>query len=774
MPIKKKHTNMAGLSLQAKIMLFIGVTILITIGISTFLYVKDLRKNYLEAIEWRSVTLAQSIHSDIRSRYNTFGALADTRLILESAYLQCRKLYDANRKMHVSFICILNKAGDIIIHNDKAFWGKRFEQPILIAALASQQIKTILIEEHYHTLIPVFSGEDVYLGSIDVGFPKHGVDQKVMHTVQNAIVLYLVLSLAIFFPVWLFIRRFVSKPIGSLIEATSDIAKGDLFRDMHVDHTQEFRNLSISLTHMRDSIRRIMDDLEKRNQEVKALIACSPVALFSISLEGRVAIWTASAERLSGWQAHEVIGSPLPTLPQDEEEKFDVLCARVCQGREIMGHELLQKQKDGTLFPASLSSAPIRDSKGKIIGVMGALEDISERVEREKAHQDVQEQLLQAQKIESVGRLAGGVAHDYNNMLGVILGYAELILEDLNPDDPKCANIEQIIKATNRSADITRQLLAFARKQTISPQLLNLNDRVENMLKMLCRLIGEDIELKWIPKKKLGLVNMDMTQIDQILANICINARDAMKNGGTIIIETRSVEIKEDYCSDHPGFKPGNFICLTITDTGTGMNKDILKNIFEPFFTTKGKSEGTGLGLSTVYGIVKQNNGFINVYSEPRSGTTFNIYIPRHSGEIQKPLPVKPRDVHTGKGETVLLVEDEPSILELGKHLLETMGYQVLAAHTPVLALELARGSKDPIQILITDVILPGMNGRELSEQLHSLFPDTKVLFMSGYTANVIAHRGVLYDGVNFIQKPFSKNELAAKVREVLDSPSHP
>lgn len=763
-----------GQSLQTKIMLFIGMTILVTVGISTFLYVKDLRKNYLEAVEWRSVTLAQSIHSDIHSRYNTFGALADTRLILESAYLQCKKLYDANQDMNVSFISVLNKAGDIIIHNDKELWGKRIEQPLLISALALQRIKTVLIGENYHTLIPVFSGADGYLGTIDVGFPKQGMDRKIFHTIQNAIVLCLVLSLAIFFPVWLFIRRFVSQPIGTLIEATSDIAKGDLSRDMFVNHTQEFKNLSVSLTHMRDSIRRIMEDLENRNQEVKALIACSPVALFSINPEGKVLIWTTSAERLSGWKSHEVTGLPLPTLPEDEQEPFNNLCSRVCQGEEVMGYELLQIQKDGTVFPASLSSAPIRDNNGKIIGVMGALEDITERVEREKAHEDIQEQLIQAQKMESVGRLAGGVAHDYNNMLGVIQGYAELVLDDLNQDDPKYSDMEQIIKASKRSADITRQLLAFARKQTISPKVQDLNNRVEVMLKMLRRLIGEDIELEWLPQRKLGLVKMDMTQIDQILVNICINARDSMKNGGMLIIETKSVEITEDYCIDHPYFKPGNFIRLTITDTGIGMNKEIVKNIFEPFFTTKGKGEGTGLGLSTVYGIVKQNNGFINVYSEPGSGTTFNVYIPQHSGEIQKNLPERPTDVLTGKGELVLLVEDEPSLLELGKQFLETLGYQVLAAQTPILALELAGVSQDPIQLLMTDVILPGMNGRELSEQIQSRYPDIKVLFMSGYTANVIAHHGVLYDGVNFIQKPFSKHELASKVREILDGPWEP
>jgi signal transduction histidine kinase len=435
-----------------------------------------------------------------------------------------------------------------------------------------------------------------------------------------------------------------------------------------------------------------------------------------------------------------------------------------------MGLEIRQKRRDGSVFYGSVSFAPIWVADNSIAGVMGTVEDVSDRIEREKAHQKIQAQLLQAQKMESVGRLAGGVAHDYNNTLGVILGYAELMLESLDPDDPKHQDLQQIIKATLSSADITRQLLAFARKQTIAPKVLDLNRQVENLLKMLRRLIGENIELEWIPQANLGMVKMDPIQIDQILANLCVNARDAIEDTGKISIETRSVTVDEDYCRSHPEFRPGEFVCLTVSDTGSGIDEKILENIFEPFFTTKGKREGTGLGLSTVYGIVKQNNGFINVYSEPGKGTTFSIYLSRQWGEpAQEPGRNGIKATH-GKGETVLLVEDDAAILEISKQILENLGYRVISSQNTEEAIARAWENKERLNLLITDVIMPTMNGLELANHIKSFCPDLKVIYMSGYTANVIAHRGILDDNVHFLQKPFSKNDVAKKVRSVLDA----
>jgi PAS domain S-box-containing protein len=385
--------------------------------------------------------------------------------------------------------------------------------------------------------------------------------------------------------------------------------------------------------------------------------------------------------------------------------------------------------------------------------------------EREK----MEAQLIQAQKMEAVGRLAGGVAHDFNNMLNVILGYAEMALLKLEPASPIQAYLREISKAGLRSADLTRQLLAFARKQTIAPKVLDLNDTVAGMLKMLMRLIGEDIDLLWKPAANLWPVNLDPAQIDQILANLVVNARDAIAGVGRITIETGTAEFEQAYSHRHEGIIPGRYVLLAVSDNGCGMDKETLARLFEPFFTTKEVGKGTGLGLATVYGIVKQNSGFINVYSEPGTGTTFRIYLPRHESEqavAEERIPAV--EAPTGT-ETVLLVEDEASLLDLGTLLLEDLGYTVLPAAGPNHALRLADEYAGEIDLLLTDVIMPDMSGSDLCKEIATRRPNLRCLYMSGYTAEAVAHHGVLHEGVHFLQKPFSVQDLAAKLREALD-----
>ncbi len=393
---------------------------------------------------------------------------------------------------------------------------------------------------------------------------------------------------------------------------------------------------------------------------------------------------------------------------------------------------------------------------------------IAERKEAEEGRKKLEEQYRQAQKMESVGRLAGGVAHDFNNMLGVILGHTEMALDEMDPADPFFSGLKEIHKAASRSADLTRQLLAFARKQTISPKVLDLNETIEGTLKMLRRLIGEDINLAWLPGASVLPVKVDPSQIDQILANLCVNARDAITDVGKVAIETGNATFDETYCAAHPGFMPGEYVLLAVSDDGCGMDKETLDMLFEPFFTTK--KEGTGLGLATVYGIVKQNDGFINVYSEPGDGTTIKLYLRRHMGKAEQVEEERPAEPANRGNETILLAEDEPAILKLTTVMLERQGYTVLAASTPGEAIRLAEEHTGKIHLLMTDVVMPEMNGRELAKKLLRLYPDIRRLFMSGYTANVIAHRGVVDEGVDFIQKPFAMQDLAAKVREVLDS----
>ncbi|MCF8026264.1 MAG: PAS domain S-box protein [Desulfobacteraceae bacterium] len=398
--------------------------------------------------------------------------------------------------------------------------------------------------------------------------------------------------------------------------------------------------------------------------------------------------------------------------------------------------------------------------------------DITQRKQAEDEREKLQSQLLQAQKLESVGRLAGGVAHDFNNMLTIINGYAEMMTAEISPSEPLYDNALQIHEAGKRSAVIVSKLLAFARKQTISPEVMNLNDNVASMLKMLQRLIGENINLLWKPGQHLWLVKMDYSQLDQILVNLVVNASDAIAEIGKITIETKNVEFDQQYCDAHTGFVPGQFVMLAVSDSGCGMEKDVLDNLFEPFFTTKEIGKGTGLGLPTVYGIVKQNKGFINVYSEPGQGTTLRIYLPRHvegavalDGENQEQYP-------PGNGETVLVLEDEVSVLNLAKTMLEKLGYKVLPASSVHKALALVQSCDGAIDLLLTDVVMPERNGRDFANQVNSLYPGIKTLFMSGYTADAIVRQGILEDGVHYIQKPFSIKELAIKVRKAIEEES--
>ena len=411
-----------------------------------------------------------------------------------------------------------------------------------------------------------------------------------------------------------------------------------------------------------------------------------------------------------------------------------------------------------------------RDNTGANTRVMGVIRDITSEKKADQERRKLEAQLYKSQKLESVGRLAGGVAHDFNNILSVIIGYAELAVEDLRPGDPLHDDLTEIVHAAQRSRDITRQLLAFARKETIAPRVLDLNQTVANLLKMLRRLIGEDIDLAWQPAPELWPVKMDPSQVDQILANLCVNARDAIEDVGKVTIETDAVTIDAAYCTDHPEFKPGDFVVLAVSDDGAGMDQETLGSIFEPFFTTKSVGRGTGLGLATVYGIVRQNEGFINVYSEPGEGTSLRIYLPRHAGDMAAQQPPTVETAVEGHGETVLVVEDDPAILKLTARILKPLNYTVLEACSPGKAIEMAQACGEAIHLLVTDVVMPDMNGRELSEALTRTHPNLKTLFMSGYTADVIAHRGVLDSDAHFIHKPFSRKELATKVREALAS----
>jgi two-component system cell cycle sensor histidine kinase/response regulator CckA len=502
---------------------------------------------------------------------------------------------------------------------------------------------------------------------------------------------------------------------------------------------------------------------EERERLLSAIEQTGEIVIIT-DPDGSIRYVNPAFTRTSGYSREDVAGRN-PRILKSGQQDYAFYCdlwQTISSGRSWKGR-IVNKRKDGTLYTEDATISPVCDESGRILNYVAVKRDVTDNLK-------LQAQLQQAQKMESVGRLAGGVAHDYNNMLTVILGRTELALSKVERGQPLHTDLTEIHAAAKRSSKITRQLLAFARKQTIAPKVLDLNETVGGMIQMLRRLIGENIDLLWKPGATCRPVWMDPSQIDQILANLCVNARDAITGVGKIIIETSEATFDDAYCADHPGFVPGEYVLLSVSDDGCGMDKATLAKIFEPFFTTKKAGQGTGLGLATVYGIVKQNNGFINVYSEPGSGTTIMIYLAPHTGYIEHAESAGIPDMPAGNGETIIIVEDEAAIRELTQQMLETLGYKTLVAGTPSEALHLADAHAGNISLLLADVVMPEMDGRELAHQMLAVYPDTKTLFMSGYTANVIAHRGVLDNGVAFIQKPFSMGDLAVKIRAVLDA----
>ncbi len=410
-----------------------------------------------------------------------------------------------------------------------------------------------------------------------------------------------------------------------------------------------------------------------------------------------------------------------------------------------------------------------RADDGTPLRFVGTHTDITDRKRAEEEHDKLQAQLHQSQKMESVGRLAGGVAHDFNNMLAVILSRSELLLMGTPKDHSSYEEIEEIIKVAKRSAGLTSQLLAFARRQSIVPEILDLNDAVTRTLSMLRYLIGENVDLIWRPGTDVWPVEMDPGQVDQILANLCVNARDAIAGHGSVVIETRNVDSKATEVGGRAGLLPSSYVELTVRDDGCGMDPDVLANIFEPFFTTKATGQGTGLGLSTVYGIVRQNDGFIEVESTPQAGSTFHIFLPRYQGAVGQHTLEPTSALPEGHGETILLVEDEASLLVTARSMLDKLGYNVLAAASPKEALQQLSNDTE-VDLLLTDVVMPGMNGRELAERVCQMQPGIRVLFMSGYAPDAVLETSNLGTGVRYIQKPFTIKAMATSLRWALTS----
>ena len=514
--------------------------------------------------------------------------------------------------------------------------------------------------------------------------------------------------------------------------------------------------------------------LHESESRFRAIFEQAAIGMADSSLETRFIRVNQRFCEIMGYSREELLGLTFREITHpDDLARDEQQVAQLLRG-ELSSFTVEKRylRKDGGVVWANLLLSLLRSPSGDPLHFVAVVEDITGQKRAEDERRQLERQLLQAQKMESVGRLAGGVAHDFNNHLAVINGYCAMLLGELGPDGPLREQVGEILLAGNRAATLTQQLLAFSRKQVAEPRVISLNDVVAEAGKMLSRLIGDDVEIVTHFDSGLGSVMADPSQMNQVLMNLAINARDAMPDGGRIIIETLYTDLDEGYAAQHAGVEPGPYVLLSITDTGLGMTQEVMQHIFEPFFTTKGVGVGTGLGLSTVYGIVKQAGGWIWVYSEPGKGSTFKVYLPRVGG-APEPLSAPVSAAETLRGtETVLVVEDQPEVRRLTLAVLRNHGYRLLEAANGSQALSLCEQYPEPIHLLITDVVMPGMTGRELAMRLVALRPSLKTLYTSGYTANAIVHEGVLDPDVAYLPKPFSPAQLAAKVREVLLEPA--
>jgi PAS domain S-box-containing protein len=501
-------------------------------------------------------------------------------------------------------------------------------------------------------------------------------------------------------------------------------------------------------------------------RQLAALVEASEDAIIGSAPDGTILSWNAGAERLYGYSAAEAVGRPATLLaPPDRVGEVIGQLAALRAGRSLRPLETVRLRKDGTPVHVSLSAAPLRGPDGSVVGASSIARDITGR-------RALEERLRQAQKMEAVGRLAGGVAHDFNNLLTVINGCGELLQRELPPDGSAAVLLRELRRAGERAAGLTRQLLAFSRKQVLHPVPLGLNDVVREMADLLRRLTGEDVALDVKLGPALGCVRVDPGQIEQVLLNLVVNARDATPPGGKVTVATADAEVDEAAALPHPDARPGPYVVLSVGDTGCGMDEATRARIFEPFFTTKGPGKGTGLGLAVVHGIVQQSGGFIDVQSAEGRGSTFRVHLPRLDAGVVPDAPAAAELHMPGGSETVLVAEDEDGVRWIERLVLASCGYAVLEARDAEEALRLAGRHAGPLHLLVTDVVMPGLDGRQLADRLAAQVPGLRVLFVSGYAGKAVLARGVTEEGAGFLQKPFTPIALARKVREVLDAPA--
>jgi PAS domain S-box-containing protein len=585
--------------------------------------------------------------------------------------------------------------------------------------------------------------------------------------------------------VTLLVTRRIAAPIQELVEFAHSISEEKLDSRIDIAGTPEINNLANSINQMLTRLKKYRDQAQehtaalaashlqetaerKQAEEARDLLSMAveqaAETIVITDTDGTIQYANPAFERISGFSREEAIGKNPRILKSGRHDRdyYQEMWNTLLRG-EVWRGGFINRRKDGSLFDETAVISPVRDAGGRIVNYVAVKRDVTREVH-------IEEQLRQAIKMEAIGKLAGGIAHDFNNLLTAILGFSDILLLRLGAGHPLRKEVEEIKNAGDRAATLTRQLLAFSRKQVLQPKLVDLNEVIFHMDKMLRRLIGEDIELVTIPSKSLWKSRVDPGQIEQVIMNLAVNARDAMPYGGRLTIETGNAVFDEAYSLTHPIVRPGNYVLMAVSDSGSGMDEETQSRIFDPFFTTKEHGKGTGLGLSTVYGIVKQSKGYVWVYSEVGKGTTFKIYLPQaddlSEAAVKAELPARPA---WGGSETVLVAEDEDLVRDLIRSILSTNGYKVLEARDGKEAIDISNLYDEQIHLLLTDVIMPRLSGKELAKHLAEERPGIKVLYMSGYTENAIVHHGVLAPGMEFLPKPFRPDALVMKIREVLD-----
>lgn len=706
---------------------------------------------------------------------------------------QCREV--VNQNPGISFARVIDPSGQVLFHNDPGQQGRRIESAQLLRDIGAKTERVNLYEDDvngqfYSAAIPVFGEMEELVATVNIGFPTEVIAGKTRKIVGNSTI-----AAAFFFSIGslsilMFLGIWVTRPLKKLMAVIRDIMRdgvdsarlletgsrdeiGQLakaFNQMILDLQRSHRlNLEYAET-LEAKVRLRTEDLDRANENLRldlqerlrleAAIEQANEAVVIADRLGTIFYINPAFERITGFDRRDPSGQSLRVL-FESDDFFNEVTKTLNQGKGWDGgtHPLT---RDGSRIAIDVSITPMRDSSGGIGDVVAVVKDVT----REEL---IEKQLRQAHKMESIGNLAGGIAHDFNNMLSVIVGYTELALSELKEDHRARESLEQISSAANRAAGLTRQILAFSRKQVISPEVVSLNDLLEDTRKMLGRLIGENIDLATLLAPELNPVKVDPGQMEQVIFNLAVNSRDAMPNGGRLTVETANVELTETFRAEHYEVVPGQYILMSVSDTGIGMDEEIQAKVFEPFFTTKEVGKGTGMGLATVYGIVKQNRGYIYVASSPGKGTTFTVYLPVHEGEperVRVEADLSPQSA--AGGETILVVEDDPALLDLICRTLADHGYRILKAENGDRALEVSDNHPGAIDLILTDIIMPGVDVRDMVRLIHAARKDTKILYISGYTDDTIAPYGVLEEGLSFLGKPFTPYELLLKIRQVL------